>query len=266
MGSAYAKPWTPTKVDLMKLTQEDLKVLLSRGGMRITNRPSKNDLADAILQKWETIKERVCRQDLPKRSSLRLPNSTSATSWRRGGKALFRPFVANAMRDYINDIKNSESETESTDDVSAVGAEEGGEEEDAQTDDPCVSHVSEAETDEDEEQEEEEEEEEEDEESEQDAEPDTKEKISQGGAHGCLDEHFVLDIENFHWRGLLADDLPPPLVSRMPVSLVRMVHKNKKVENFRRLTEYVKGGTSLDDCTFYLQPKLKGGAKAPHWQ
>ena len=174
MGSAYAKPWTPTKVDLMKLTQEDLKVLLSRGGMRITNRPSKNDLADAILQKWETIKERVADKIAQEKQSPFAKLYFSNLMEKRW-EGIVQTLRRNAMRDYINDIKNSESETESTDDVSAVGAEEGGEEEDAQTDDPCVSHVSEAETDEDEEQEEEEEEEE-DEESEQDAEPDTKEK------------------------------------------------------------------------------------------
>lgn len=73
---------------------------------------------------------------------------------------------------------------------------------------------------------------------------------------------FVLDIETFTGEDFL-QMIASPLGLKDASSLVRMVHKNKKVENFRRLTEYVKGGTSLDDCTFYLQPKLKGGAKRP---
>ncbi len=45
--------------------------------------------------------------------------------------------------------------------------------------------------------------------------------------------------------------------------MAKLVHKNKKAEEFRRLTEYAKGATSLDDCTFFLQPLMNGGAKCP---
>ena len=40
---------------------------------------------------------------------------------------------------------------------------------------------------------------------------------------------------------------------------------NKKVEHFRRIVEYVKGKDkkTAEDCTFYLCPKLSGGAKRP---
>lgn len=76
---------------------------------------------------------------------------------------------------------------------------------------------------------------------------------------------FVLDIESNtveDFMKMIASPLGNKAIE-MTLSVAKLMHKNKKAEKFRRLTEYVKGATSLDDCTFYLQPLLSGGAKRP---